>query len=169
VLATFLMRTMTPLRLIAILSNVLFLSYGYLQHIYPVFFLHVVLLPVNTWRLFALQYGQRLQPLVLRPAYVSGSGASSFAPKFSATWLAVGLLAGLIGPFSAVAAIAEPATVRHLVTECKSTAHALAVRIAGKPQRVEVPDHEWEVPGRQLLRVSDRYAPAIRANARIWL
>jgi len=171
VLATFLMRTMTPLRLIAILSNILFLSYGYLQHIYPVFFLHVILLPVNTWRLFALQYGQRLQPLVLQPAYLTGSGARAFAPKFSAAWLVVGLLAGLIGPFTAVTAIAEPATVRHLagrlILECKSTAHALAVRIAGKSQQLGVPDHGLEVPGRQLMRVSVRDAPTIRADARI--
>jgi CRP/FNR family transcriptional regulator, cyclic AMP receptor protein len=51
VLATFLMRTMVPLRLIAILSNILFLLFGYMEHIYPVFFLHMVLLPINTWRL----------------------------------------------------------------------------------------------------------------------
>jgi len=36
VLATFLMRAMLPLRLVAILSNVLFLSYGYLAHVPPV-------------------------------------------------------------------------------------------------------------------------------------
>jgi CRP/FNR family cyclic AMP-dependent transcriptional regulator len=53
VLATFLMRTMVPLRLVAILSNVLFLAFGYIAHIYPVFFLHLALLPINTWRLIA--------------------------------------------------------------------------------------------------------------------
>ena len=52
VLATFLMRTMVPLRIVAILSNVLFVAFGYIQHIYPVLFLHVVLLPINAWRLF---------------------------------------------------------------------------------------------------------------------
>ena len=41
VLATFLMRTMLPLRLVAILSNLLFLSYGYLAHVPPVLFLHI--------------------------------------------------------------------------------------------------------------------------------
>jgi hypothetical protein len=54
VLATFLMRTMVPLRLVAILSNVLFLLFGYVQHIYPIFFLHLALLPINTWRLFVI-------------------------------------------------------------------------------------------------------------------
>ncbi len=55
VLATFLMRTMLPLRLIAILSNILFLLYGYFAHIPPVLFLHATLLPINIVRLFALQ------------------------------------------------------------------------------------------------------------------
>ena len=48
VLATFLTQTMKPLRLIAIISNVLFLTYGYAEHIYPVFLLHAVLLPANS-------------------------------------------------------------------------------------------------------------------------
>ena len=55
VLATFLTRTMVPLRLIAILSNVLFLAFGYIQHIHPVLFLHMALLPINVWRLLALR------------------------------------------------------------------------------------------------------------------
>jgi CRP/FNR family cyclic AMP-dependent transcriptional regulator len=37
VLASFLMRSMVPLRLVAILSNILFLSYGYLADIAPCF------------------------------------------------------------------------------------------------------------------------------------
>lgn len=55
VLATFLMRTMLPLRLVAILSNLLFLSYGYLAHVPPVLFLHLALLPINVTRLVALR------------------------------------------------------------------------------------------------------------------
>jgi hypothetical protein len=51
VLATFLMRSMGPLRLVAILSNILFLSYGYLADIHPVLFLHAALLPINIARL----------------------------------------------------------------------------------------------------------------------
>lgn len=62
VLATFLMRTMVPLRLVAILSNFLFLSYGYVEHIYPVLFLHAVLLPINLWRLLTIQLPPHLQP-----------------------------------------------------------------------------------------------------------
>ena len=55
VLATFLMRTMLPLRLVAIASNILFVVYGYLAHIEPVLFLHITLLPINVARLSALR------------------------------------------------------------------------------------------------------------------
>ena len=51
VLATFCMSTMIPLRVIALVSNVLFLAYGYADQLYPVFFLHAILLPVNALRL----------------------------------------------------------------------------------------------------------------------
>jgi hypothetical protein len=67
VLATFMMRSMVSLRLVAILSNVLFAAFGYVQHIYPVLFLHAVLLPINLWRLMDIRrpsgtrraYGER--------------------------------------------------------------------------------------------------------------
>ncbi len=55
VFATFLMRSMVPLRLVAIVSNLLFLSYGYLAHIHPVLVLHAALLPINVVRLIAHQ------------------------------------------------------------------------------------------------------------------
>lgn len=122
VLATFLMRTMTPLRLIAILSNILFLSYGYLQEIYPVFFLHVVLLPINAWRLFALQLGPRVSPF---------AAAAIRSPKPFTFWFAVGVAAGLVGPAVLVAA-AEPAAARalagHVIVDMQDTASWLAKR-----------------------------------------
>lgn len=55
VLATFLMPTMLPLRLVAILSNILFMLYGYSAHIPPVLFLHATLLPINVMRLMKLR------------------------------------------------------------------------------------------------------------------
>jgi CRP/FNR family transcriptional regulator, cyclic AMP receptor protein len=51
VFSTFYMKTMIPLRCVAIASNVAFLTYGYFASLYPVFFLHVVLLPLNVFRL----------------------------------------------------------------------------------------------------------------------
>jgi hypothetical protein len=47
VLATFCMTTMFHLRLLAIGSNILFICFGALAHIYPVLLLHIILLPVN--------------------------------------------------------------------------------------------------------------------------
>lgn len=51
VLCTFLTRTMMPLRCIALGSNVAFITYSALLHLYPVLVLHCILLPVNAWRL----------------------------------------------------------------------------------------------------------------------
>lgn len=50
VFTTFCMKTMIPLRLAAIGSNVAFIAYGITGHIYPVLMLHAVLLPMNLWR-----------------------------------------------------------------------------------------------------------------------
>ena len=51
VLATFCMSTMIPLRIVALASNVLFVAYGYADHLYPVLLLHALLFPVNVFRL----------------------------------------------------------------------------------------------------------------------
>jgi len=51
VLCTFLTRTMMPLRIVALGSNVAFIAYGGILHLYPVLALHLILLPVNAWRL----------------------------------------------------------------------------------------------------------------------
>ncbi len=57
VLASFCMTTIAALLTFSLLSNVLFILYGLLAHIYPVLLLHVVLLPVNSIKLFRLRYG----------------------------------------------------------------------------------------------------------------
>jgi CRP/FNR family cyclic AMP-dependent transcriptional regulator len=54
-LATFSMRTMIPLRLTAILSNLSFITYGSLAEIYPVVVLHCTLLPFNLLRLHQMR------------------------------------------------------------------------------------------------------------------
>ena len=63
VLVSFLMPAMIPLRLVAILGNLLFLSYGYVADIHPVFLLHAVLLPINLFRLATYRDGYVLQRL----------------------------------------------------------------------------------------------------------
>jgi CRP/FNR family transcriptional regulator, cyclic AMP receptor protein len=65
VLCTFCARTMIPLRTIALGSNIAFITYGGLLHLYPVLFLHVVLLPLNAWRLAEiLTLGRRVRAKV---------------------------------------------------------------------------------------------------------
>jgi CRP/FNR family transcriptional regulator, cyclic AMP receptor protein len=54
VLATFSMRTMLPLRILGISSNLAFMTYGYLGGLLPVFVLHAILLPLNVYRFFEM-------------------------------------------------------------------------------------------------------------------
>jgi hypothetical protein len=51
VLATFCMQGMVALRVTALASNVVFIAYGASAGIDPVLMLHIVLLPLNAWRL----------------------------------------------------------------------------------------------------------------------
>ena len=51
VLGSFCMSTIVPLRILAVVSNVLFGVYGVLAHLYPVFLLHSILLPINLFKL----------------------------------------------------------------------------------------------------------------------
>jgi len=55
VFCTFYMKTMIPLRVVGILSNVAFMAYGLGDHLYPVLILHSVLLPLNCVRLIQMR------------------------------------------------------------------------------------------------------------------
>src|SRR3974377_732519 len=55
VLLTFMTKEMRLLRIMAILSNLAFIAYGLLDEILPVLALHVVLLPLNVFRLSQLE------------------------------------------------------------------------------------------------------------------
>ncbi|MEX2127334.1 MAG: cyclic nucleotide-binding domain-containing protein [Xanthobacteraceae bacterium] len=70
VFATFCMTTMLPLRLLAVVSNVLFVAYGYFGGVYPVFVLHLILFPINVYRLMQIQL------LVRQIGAAVGSGIS---------------------------------------------------------------------------------------------
>ena len=59
VLASFCMTTIVSLRLLALTSNVLFSTYGLIAHIYPVVFLHLMLLPINLVKLCRLRWQKR--------------------------------------------------------------------------------------------------------------
>jgi CRP/FNR family transcriptional regulator, cyclic AMP receptor protein len=51
VFLTFSMKTMVPLRIVGITSNLFFIAYGYLNPAYPLLVLHCALLPLNIYRL----------------------------------------------------------------------------------------------------------------------
>jgi CRP/FNR family transcriptional regulator, cyclic AMP receptor protein len=55
VLCTFYMKTMIPLRCVAIGSNLAFITYGYFGRLYPVLTLHLLLLPLNMARLLQIR------------------------------------------------------------------------------------------------------------------
>ena len=55
VFGTFYMKTMIPLRVVGILSNIAFMIYGAGEHLYPVLILHAILLPLNCVRLIQMQ------------------------------------------------------------------------------------------------------------------
>jgi CRP/FNR family cyclic AMP-dependent transcriptional regulator len=50
-IVTYSMRTMIPLRIMAIASNCIFIVYGSIGSVYPILVLHAVLLPLNAYRL----------------------------------------------------------------------------------------------------------------------
>ncbi|MEO1194053.1 MAG: cyclic nucleotide-binding domain-containing protein [Pseudomonadota bacterium] len=55
VFATFSMKTLVPLRLVAIASNLFFIFYGALEGLVPILVLHLALLPLNCLRLWELK------------------------------------------------------------------------------------------------------------------
>jgi hypothetical protein len=55
VLATFCMNTMVPLRIAAITSNLVFAAYGWANGSYLLLAMHLILLPVNLYKLWRLQ------------------------------------------------------------------------------------------------------------------
>jgi len=68
VLAAFCVRDMVPLRILAIGSNLAFISYGWLAGLRPVLLLHLVLLPTNLLRLWQLLQERRAAPPAPAPA-----------------------------------------------------------------------------------------------------
>jgi hypothetical protein len=55
VVGTFCMKTMQPLRIVAIGSNFAFIAYGLAEGLMPILILHTILLPLNVLRLVQMQ------------------------------------------------------------------------------------------------------------------
>ena len=60
VLAAFGMKDMVNLRIVAICSNVAFITYAVMLNLPPILILHVILLPLNGWRLAQELQSQRM-------------------------------------------------------------------------------------------------------------
>lgn len=58
VFATFYVKRILTLRLIAVCSNVAFITYAFGCNLRPIFILHSLLLPLNLYRIFELTRGQ---------------------------------------------------------------------------------------------------------------
>ena len=63
VFCAFFMKTMIPLRLIAMTTNLLFITWSLLAAVYPTLILNCILLPINSLRFF-----QMISPLFLLKA-----------------------------------------------------------------------------------------------------
>jgi hypothetical protein len=61
-LASFCMTTIFTLRIFALASNIVFSAYGLLAHVYPVVFLHALLLPINLLKLWRLRFKRPARP-----------------------------------------------------------------------------------------------------------
>jgi CRP/FNR family transcriptional regulator, cyclic AMP receptor protein len=77
VLATFGMKEMVNLRIVAICSNLAFITYALVLNLTPILILHIILLPLNGWRLMgalkqrsAMAPGQPLVPLQSIPDFI---------------------------------------------------------------------------------------------------
>ena len=74
-LVAFSARTMIPLRIAAICSNVLFIAFGLLSGFWPSALLHALLLPLNVYRLRAMhRLVRRIAVAARAEAFLSPSG-----------------------------------------------------------------------------------------------
>jgi len=79
VLATFSMKSMRPLRITAIASNIAFLIYAHSIHLQPIFILHSILLPLNIFRLAQIELERGRQQrrgivILTGDGHIPGSG-----------------------------------------------------------------------------------------------
>jgi hypothetical protein len=76
VFGTFCMKKMVALRVLAVISNILFALYGYYGQLHPILLLHLALLPVNVFRFVQLLWGEPAEPVSCR----AGSFSRNFSP-----------------------------------------------------------------------------------------
>ncbi len=116
VLATFAMRTMIPLRLLGIASNVAFITYGYVEGLEPVLILHAILLPLNIYRLAEMIR-------LVREVEGAGRDPSSLA------WLLPFMRPASLAAGAVLFRKGEPADVMYLLTEGRIRLEEFGVEI----------------------------------------
>jgi hypothetical protein len=76
VFGTFCMKRMVALRLLAMISNILFALYGFYGQLYPILMLHLALLPINVFWFVQFRWGEPAGPVNCR----AGLFSRSFSP-----------------------------------------------------------------------------------------
>jgi len=92
-LAAFICRDMRRLRLLALAANAAFIAYGALAQLLPVLMLHLLLVPVNLWRLNQAFGGKQPRALPLREAFGPGTPLRRRRPR---SWRASSRVANAI-------------------------------------------------------------------------
>jgi hypothetical protein len=118
VFCAFYMKTMIPLRSVAIASNVAFLTYGVAGHLYPIAALHAILLPLNFLRL------RQMRSLIRRVKEAAGGSMSgeSLIPLMSHHRYPAGHVLFRRG---------EPATLMYMVLEGTVLLREIGVSVPG--------------------------------------
>jgi hypothetical protein len=87
VLLTFVAKDMRLLRAVAIFSNLAFITYGTIEWLPPVLFLHMVLLPLNAVRLAeVLRATQAKGDLIRNNGIPSGKDPACLPPRLAQAW-----------------------------------------------------------------------------------
>jgi 7,8-dihydropterin-6-yl-methyl-4-(beta-D-ribofuranosyl)aminobenzene 5'-phosphate synthase len=150
--AAFCMRDIVALRMVALVSNVAFLTYGLGLDLVPVWLSHATLLPVNGWRLDAWQRGGNMSSLhppsaasvVSRRHLLCAGGAATFSS----------LVGGLLGgakPARAQALGAAVPEVDRLAVRVVTDSFQLAIAPNMKVGAVEVQRFGMPPAGKSLL------------------
>jgi hypothetical protein len=90
VLFTFVVKDMRLLRTVAIFSNLAFITYGTIEWLPPVLFLHMVLLPLNAVRLAeVVRATQAKGDLIQTDGVPSGKDPACLPPRLAQAWFAL--------------------------------------------------------------------------------
>ncbi len=116
VFATFCMKTIVPLLIVAVASNVFFLLYGLLEGLVPILLLHLALLPLNLLRLAQLRVSAR----EIEEAFQESFSPNAILPLMQDVPLEAG---------SVIFRIGEPSDAVYLIGEGSVQLPELGIRL----------------------------------------